>query len=207
MNWIVPTSQAPRAVPTNSRILVEPTGTPTFRAALGSPPAAKIQLPTVVRDRMIVPRTVTPSHQNRATGKAGSLPTVPPKMARALSVPGGGLSTVTTVLFAFSASTRPTETPRRTKNVASVTMKLGSLLRTTRTPLNSPTRIANTRDTAMHSQIFQPNPLASRAIRMAHDPVMTPAERSNSPPIISMATGTAMMPNCQACVSHPTKPA
>ena len=51
----------------NSRIFVRATGTPTFRAATGSPPALKIQLPKRVRASTQAATTVKPSHQSTAT--------------------------------------------------------------------------------------------------------------------------------------------
>ena len=49
--WIAANSVAARAVKMNSVILVRATGTPILRAALASPPEAKIQLPKRVRVR------------------------------------------------------------------------------------------------------------------------------------------------------------
>src|SRR3954469_9634390 len=48
--------------------------------------------------------------------------------------------------------------------------------------------------TTIASPMFQPHSVASRPLIRPADPVMTPAERSNSPPIISSATATAGMP-------------
>ena len=62
----MPTKAAAQEVPKNSRILVLLTGTPTLRAAMGSPPEANIQLPNVVRVRIQVPRMVTPMNQSSA---------------------------------------------------------------------------------------------------------------------------------------------
>ena len=47
---MMPTSAAHIAVVMNSAILTRATGTPTLRAAFASPPTAKIQLPTRVRE-------------------------------------------------------------------------------------------------------------------------------------------------------------
>ena len=47
---MMPTSAAQSAVVMNSAIFTRGTGTPTLRAATGSPPTPKIQLPTRVRE-------------------------------------------------------------------------------------------------------------------------------------------------------------
>src|SRR4051794_10896809 len=52
--------------------------------------------------------------------------------------------------------------------------------------------------TTMASQMFQPHSVASRPIIRPAEPVITPADRSNSPPIISRATITAGMPIVEA---------
>src|SRR6478609_7685032 len=48
----------------NSPILTLGTGTPTARALSALPPAAKIQLPTLVRSRIQVPMATNSSHHN-----------------------------------------------------------------------------------------------------------------------------------------------
>ena len=46
----------------------------------------------------------------------------------------------------------------------------------------------------------------SSAIKIAVTPVITPAERSNSPPIINRPTGTATIPKNAACWVHAASP-
>src|SRR5918997_719307 len=46
--------------------------------------------------------------------------------------------------------------------------------------------------------MFMPTSVAMIPMKRPEDPVMTPAERSNSPPIISRATATAGMPSVDA---------
>ena len=46
----------------------------------------------------------------------------------------------------------------------------------------------------------------SSAITIAVTPVITPVDRSNSPPIISSPTGTATIPKNAACVVHAAMP-
>src|ERR1700716_1999669 len=89
---MMPTRAAHIAVPMNSRIFVRLTGTPTLRAALASPPDAKIQFPNVVRVRTHVAMTVSPIHHRTEVSNPGAGDDVKwlPKAERALSKPGGG---------------------------------------------------------------------------------------------------------------------
>jgi hypothetical protein len=123
-----------------------------------------------------------------------------PKIVWALLNPEG-LSDVTEtwVLPWLSSSTPPTLSPRSTKNVARVTMKLGSFVRTTMIPLSSPMKVANTSVPPIASHVFQWYLPTSNAITIAVTPDITPVERSNSPPIISSPTGTARIPKNAAC--------
>jgi hypothetical protein len=54
----------------NRPIFTRPTGTPTLRAATGSPPTPKIQLPTRVRASTQVARIVMPTHQSTERRKS-----------------------------------------------------------------------------------------------------------------------------------------
>ena len=107
--------------------------------------------------------------------------------------------TDTCVASWLSSSTPPTVTPRSTKNVASVTMKLGSFVLATTKPLSRPMAVANARVATIASHVFQWYLPTSSAITIAVTPPMTPVERSNSPPIISRPTGTARIPKKAAC--------
>src|SRR5829696_4852407 len=77
--------------------------------------------------------------------------------------------------------------PISTKNVPSVTIKLGSRVFSTTVPLNQPTSIAkaNASGTAMNrlrpAPPFSPTSLERRMTSIAVAPVIDPAERSNSP--------------------------
>ena len=62
----MPTSAAAIWVSTNRVIFVRRTGTPALRAALASPPTAKIQFPNRVRVRTRVAITVMPIHHTTA---------------------------------------------------------------------------------------------------------------------------------------------
>ena len=54
--------------------------------------------------------------------------------------------------------------------------------------------------TTIAIQVFHVQLPTSSAITIAVTPVITPADRSNSPPIISSPTGTATIPKNAACV-------
>jgi hypothetical protein len=86
-------------------------------------------------------------------------------------------------------------TPRSTKKVPRVTMKLGSPVFITRNPLMNPIASAATSavSTDTHTLMCQCD-IMMPVIRPVV-PVMAPADRSNSPPIISSATATAMIAN------------
>src|ERR671937_2503452 len=67
---MIPQIAATNEVAMNRRIFVRLTGTPTFRAATGSPPELKIQLPKRVRDSTHAATAVNASHQTTATLRA-----------------------------------------------------------------------------------------------------------------------------------------
>jgi hypothetical protein len=92
----------------------------------------------------------------------------------------------------------PRLTPWRMKKVASVTMKLGSFVFTTIIPLTNPMVAAKTKVKTIANQMFMSSSVASSPITRPALPVMTPADRSNSPPIMSSATATAGIPRVDA---------
>src|SRR6266550_1130282 len=94
-------------------------------------------------------------------------------------------------------------TPWRTKNVASVTMKLGSFVLTTVIPLINPITTPNSRTSAIAGQTFMSWNVVRYPSSSPELPIITPAERANSPPIINSATGTATMPYWAAWSVHP----
>ncbi len=73
-------------------------------------------------------------------------------------------------------------------------MKLGSLVLTTSHPFIAPMAAAKTKVSRMAGQTSIPAFVTSRPMKSPVEPTMTPAERSNSPPIINRATATATMP-------------
>ncbi len=83
-------------------------------------------------------------------------------------------------------------------------MKLGSFVLSTTVPLNQPIVRANISDSGTAMKRVSPAPPSSptsferRMTSIAVAPVMAPEERSNSPPIISRETATAMIPNLAA---------
>ena len=86
------------------------------------------------------------------------------------------------------------------KKVASVTMKLGSPVRMTMKPLMKPTPAANESVQTIAGETIMPTSVARDAHEQPRVPTMTPDDRSNSPPIISSATATAMMPSVDSDV-------
>src|SRR5712671_2269042 len=169
---IQPTNQAITELAVNSPTLIRPTGTPMPREAPASPPTLMIQLPTAVRLKMIA--------------------LLPVMSFRTLN-PGAALTPVTRTLPVISWVT-PVLRPWRMKNEPRVTMKLGRPVRETSSPLNSPIPTANASDTSRAGQMFQFSLVQSRPVTSEVEPIITPAERSNSPPIISRATGMADSP-------------
>ena len=83
-------------------------------------------------------------------------------------------------------------------------MKLGNRVLSTTVPLNQPMVSANISDRGTATNKLRPAPPSSptcfdsRMTSMAVAPVMAPEERSNSPPIMSSDTATAMMPSLAA---------
>ena len=77
-------------------------------------------------------------------------------------------------------------------------MKLGSFVFITMKPLKRPTQAAKANVTMIAGHMLKPHSVVSRPSSRPVVPVITPADRSNSPPIISSATTTAMMPSVEA---------
>ncbi len=91
-------------------------------------------------------------------------------------------------------------------------MKLGKPVRSTTVPLYQPSAMATTNDKGMAIQRLSPAPpssptsLTSRIVTMPRAPVAAPDDRSNSPPIINIATATAMMPSVAETSRTPERP-
>src|SRR5579872_5677125 len=66
-SWCMPATHAHRPTAMNRPTLVDLVGTPTARALAALPPAANIQLPTLVRSRTHVPSATSASHQRMLT--------------------------------------------------------------------------------------------------------------------------------------------
>jgi hypothetical protein len=62
--------------------------------------------------------------------------------------------------------------------------------------LINPIAIPKSSTTPIDGQMFQSARVVSRPSSKPELPIITPADRSNSPPIMSSATGTATIPYC-----------
>src|SRR3954452_432462 len=190
----MPRNQARNETPMNRPILTLRTGTPTARALAGLPPAAKIQLPTLVRSRSHVPTATNASHHSTVT-----LTVMTPrsrseaKIALADENPSSWLASEDATAPVTSLVT-PRLRPWRMKKVLSVTRKLGIPVRTTSQPLMNPMASATTRLSTTPTHMLR---LSWKHRIEANNAVVvtwTPDDRSNSPPIIRRATPTATMP-------------
>src|ERR1700682_1390516 len=137
---MTPTSAADMAVYMNRMTLLRDPGTPTARAAVASPPTAKIQFPNVVWVSTHVATIVTAIHHSTASWKLYGARNVLPKIDCAPANPGAWSEMSNRTVLVRNLVT-PTSTPRRTKNVASVI--------TTRNPLIAPMIPAKTRTAMM----------------------------------------------------------
>jgi hypothetical protein len=92
--------------------------------------------------------------------------------------------------------------PRRMNRKASVTMKLGSPVRTTIQPLSAPMAMQSAKVIRIAIQTGHCSVTARMAIDMPAKPIIEPTDRSNSPAIISMQAPTAMIMNCAETVDQ-----
>ena len=118
---------------------------------------------------------------------------VPAKIFWAASEPAVD-STPVTLVSSVTMRVSHRLNPRRMKNVPSVTMKLGSPERTTMNPLRKPMVRAMASAIAAAIQMLSPVWTLKIAANIPVVPVITPADRSNSPPIMSRATASAVRP-------------
>ena len=86
-------------------------------------------------------------------------------------------------------------------------MKLGRPVFITRMPLMAPSMSARASETRMATQMLRPYSVVRTPTTRPVKPVMAPADRSNSPPIISKDTATAMIPMVDAPRSQVLAPA
>jgi hypothetical protein len=91
--------------------------------------------------------------------------------------------------------------PWSMKNIPRVTRKDGIPVRTTIQPLMNPISRENTSATSTPTQAFVVNHQANNDPHSAEEVTATPADRSNSPPIISSATGVAISPYVEVTYS------
>jgi hypothetical protein len=76
-----------------------------------------------------------------------------------------------------------------------VTMNDGRPVRTTIRPFKAPMPPQTVKENIRDNQIGHPQKTEGMAISIPAKPIMEPTERSNSPAIISKATGAARMPS------------
>src|SRR3954452_5100700 len=194
----MPTNQPRNDTVMNKPIFVRITGTPTARALAAFPPTAKIQLPILVRcsthaeiamnsaHQITVPQTVTTPTWKL---EENTLPSeVNPSIWEMSGVDTDPVTSLVT----------PRLAPCSTKNVPSVIRKLGMPVRITRYPFRKPIARQNTSESAAPTHRLIPNHQQNMELTSPAVVTMTPAERSNSPPIINMPTPTATMPMVEA---------
>ena len=110
----------------NSPILTLGTGTPTARAVSALPPAAKIQLPTLVRSRIQVPIATNSSHHSTVTLTVMN-PSGMSEANRALAARNpSSPETLSVATVPVAALVTPRLMPRSMKNVDRVIRKTGS---------------------------------------------------------------------------------
>ena len=190
----MPVNQAMNPTAMNRPIFIRPTGTPTARAAGAFPPTAKIQLPTRVRSRIHV-AIRTKTIQQRTV-----MLTLTPPISKLVANTAFAelkpwmleMSGLATWLVMVRVSAR--FSPSSMKNVPRVTRKLGMPVRVTIQPLMNPTSSAITSATATPTHTFTVNSKLNKDAASAAVMTATPAERSNSPPIMSSAIGVAIRP-------------
>ena len=188
------------AVRQNSVSVVRRTGTPSWRAARRAPPLAKTALPNRVRHSAQVARPVSASHHSSETRNRPS----PSCSGRAEHRDGRRPSRARRRARSPAPSRRaprrrPATSPCRTRNVASVTRKLGSPVLTTRKPLTSAhQQRGGQRRRAGRASVFQPACSISSAVTSELATATTPMERSNWPAMSSRATATPPMPSSAA---------
>ena len=197
------------------------TGTPELVAALVSPPAAKIQLPTGMRSSTQVASAASATNHRISTGMPGTLgvpllkvSTQPVSAIQAKS-PGKaspekkGASQSSSVASRTPrscveppvAALSPTsDKPRRMNRKASVTMKDGRPDLMTMNPLIEPTIAAKAKVSGIARISGRPKLTVAAAKNRPANATIEPIDRSNSPPIIRSAAPMARMPSCAAGV-------
>src|SRR4029453_8862745 len=181
----MPVNQAMNPTVMNRPIFTLFTGTPTARELGAEPPTAKIQLPTWVRTRTQVAMTTNKSHQSSVI-RMLTPPTLnsEAKIFLAASNPAmSDTSLVATLPVTILVTARLS--PRSMKNVPRVTRKLGIPVFTTRYPLMNPITSETTRATRTPTNMLALNWYLIIDATSAEPVTAPPADRSNSPPIMS----------------------
>src|SRR5213078_3575567 len=112
------------------------------------------------------------------------------------SVEISGLATWLTMVWV-----RARFSPCSMKNIPSVTRKLGIPVLTTIQPFRNPMSRDRTSATSTPTHALVVNSKLNSEAHSAELVTATPADRSNSPPIISSATGVAMRPYVEVTYS------
>src|SRR5437763_10629775 len=190
----MPVNQAMKPTAMNRPIFTLLTGTPTARELGAEPPTAKIQLPKWVRSSTHVAMITNRIHHSRVI----RIDTPPMLKVEANTFCAEAkpwmLDTSLVPTFPVICLVRARFSPRSMKKVPSVTRKLGMPVFTTRYPLMKPMASATTRETTTPTHMLAVNWYENIDATRAELVTATPADRSNSPPIISSATATAGMP-------------
>ena len=84
--------------------------------------------------------------------------------------------------------------PLKINNIARVTINEGRPVLTTRIPLKYPTSTAIAKAKMILVHKGQPQYIAGIAIQIPAKPIIDPIDKSNSPPIISIAAAIAIIP-------------
>src|SRR5215475_13509335 len=190
----MPVNQAMNPTAMNRPIFTLATGTPTARALTGLPPAEKIQFPTRVRSRIYVAmitntiqyttdvRMLTPPivHDAENTCRAELNP---------CRVEMSGLETWLVIVWVSAMFS-----PWSMKNIPSVIRNDGIPVRITSHPLMNPITSDRASATSTPTHALVVNSYENSDAHSAELVTATPADRSNSPPIISSAIGVAISP-------------
>src|SRR3954468_18892684 len=180
----MPVNQAMKPTAMNRPIFTRLTGTPTARELGAEPPTAKIQLPMWVRSSTQVATATNRIHHSRVIRI--DTPPIENDDANTFCAELKPWMSDTSLVATLPVMTlvRARLRPRSMKNVPSVTRKLGMPVFTTRYPLMKPMPSATTSETTTPTHMFVVNSKLNIDATSADAVTATPADRSNSPPII-----------------------
>ena len=150
MAWLRPTKAALTPLHMNKMIVRRSVGMPSLRAETLSPPIAKIQLPYPVAVFGIVqdePKQGSSSHPPQDGDLIAAADEVAQKKL------GLWAALMATLVVPVSNTDRPSVRPATANNVPKVTINDGTAVRTTKTPLITPTSAPSAKAANMPSQI------------------------------------------------------